>query len=50
MKTRKEYKEVCRVALSNNFNCSDKEWEQLDQIAAKRSDKKFFVNSNIKTP
>jgi hypothetical protein len=41
---------VVRVAVNNNFNCTDSEWEQLDQFAAKNPNKHFFVNSNVNTP
>jgi hypothetical protein len=41
--------EVVRVALTNNFNCSFKEFKQLDKIANNNPESKFFVNSNIKT-
>ena len=43
-------KEVVRVAASNNFNCTAKEWVQLIQLAELNPDSFFFVNSNIKTP
>ena len=41
---------VVRVAVSNNFNCTDKEWKHLDTIANQHPDKSFFVNCNINTP
>lgn len=43
-------KTVVRVATSNNFNCTDAEYAQLDGIAAANPDKLFFVNSNVRTP
>ena len=42
--------QVVRVAISNNFNCTDKEWKQLDTFTKANPDKSFFVNSNIHTP
>jgi len=39
-----------RVATSNNFNCTEAEWAQLDTFAQSNSDKYFFINANIKTP
>lgn len=42
--------EVVRVAVSNNFNCTDAEWSQLDGFVAAHPDKLFFVNSNARTP
>jgi hypothetical protein len=44
------YKEVVRVATSNNFNCTDAEFKQLDGFAAANPSRYFFVNCNIKTP
>ena len=41
---------VVRVAVSNNFNCTDKEWKHLDNWAQVNPDKSFFVNCNINTP
>jgi hypothetical protein len=41
---------VVRVAIHNNFNCTEPEWNHLDNLAAKNPDKAFFVNSNIYTP
>jgi hypothetical protein len=41
---------VVRVATTNNFGCSEKEWNQLDTFSTKNPDKAFFVNSNINTP
>lgn len=43
-------KQVVRVAVSNNFNCTNKEWQQLDTFTKANPDKSFFVNSNIHTP
>jgi hypothetical protein len=42
-------KEVVRVALTNNFNCSAKEFKQLNRFASINPGSKFFINSNIKT-
>lgn len=42
--------EVVRVATNNNFNCTQNEWDQLDQFANTNSTKDFFINSNINTP
>lgn len=41
---------VVRVAVSNNFNCTEREFRQLDAIAAEHPDKAFFVNCNVRTP
>ena len=41
---------VVRIASSNNFNCTNKEWKQVDHFATNNPDKTFFVNSNIHTP
>lgn len=41
---------VVRVAVNNNFNCSKREFDQLDKIAAEHPEDIFFVNANIKTP
>ena len=43
-------KSIVRVATNNNFNCTAKEFRQLDQIAAENPDKRFFVNCNARTP
>lgn len=40
---------VVRVAVNNNFNCTDAEFQQLDAFAAAYTDTLFFVNSNINT-
>jgi len=45
-----DYMEVVRVAVSNNFNCTPKEYKQLDEYAKKNPHKYFFINSNIRTP
>lgn len=42
--------EIVRVATSNNFNCTQSEWSQLNQYSKKYPDKYFFINSNINTP
>ena len=41
---------VVRVAVSNNFNCTEREFGQLDAIASEHPDKVFFVNCNARTP
>lgn len=41
---------VVRVATTNNFNCTTREWAQLDTFTKNNPDKAFFVNSNINTP
>lgn len=41
---------VVRVAVNNNFNCTNAEFNQLDTLCRKYPDTVFFVNSNIKTP
>lgn len=43
-------KKVIRVAVSNNFNCTKKEFDQLKKIASEDMQASFFINSNIKTP
>lgn len=44
-------KEVVRVATSNNFNCTEVEYRQLDKYLKRHHPNKyFFINSNIKTP
>lgn len=43
------YKKVVRVAVNNNFNCTDAEFQQLDTFAAAYPDTLFFINSNINT-
>ena len=40
---------VVRVAVSNNFNCTAAEFNQLDKIAFDNPSSSFFVNCNIKT-
>lgn len=47
MKT--QINKVVRVAVNNNFNCTDAEFQQLDTFAAAYPDSLFFINSNIKT-
>jgi len=42
-------KQVVRVAIANNFNCTNQEFKQLDYFASVNSDSKFFINSNINT-
>lgn len=43
-------KQVVRVAANNNFNCTDAEYAQLDEMARANPHRLFFTNSNIKTP
>ena len=40
---------VVRVAVNNNFNCTDAEYQQLDTFVDAYPDTLFFVNTNIKT-
>ena len=42
--------DVVRVGVTNNFNCTAREWAQVDHFAKANPNKVFFVNSNIKTP
>ena len=42
--------EVVRVAVNNNFNCTDEEYDQLSEFTKEYPHKYFFTNSNIKTP
>jgi hypothetical protein len=44
------YNEVVRVAVSNNFNCTEAEYTQLAGLVQKYPARYFFVNSNVKTP
>lgn len=44
------YQKVVRVAVNNNFNCTEAEYTQLDKYTIDHPDAYFFVNSNIKTP
>lgn len=41
---------LVRVATNNNFNCTVKEFKQLDGLVAEYPDKVFFVNSNVRIP
>jgi hypothetical protein len=41
---------IVRVATSNNFNCTEPEWEQLNSFSKKNPNKTFFINCNIHTP
>jgi hypothetical protein len=41
---------VVRVGVLNNFNCTDKEYSQLQRFDKEHPDCYFFVNSNINTP
>lgn len=45
-----DYKAVVRVAVNNNFNCTEKEYAQLDALVKKYPQYFFFTNSNVKTP
>jgi hypothetical protein len=47
---RHEYKSVVRVAVNNNFNCTEAEYRQLAGYVQANPTRFFFVNSNIKTP
>jgi hypothetical protein len=47
MKT--QINKVVRVAVNNNFNCTDAEFQQLDTFAAAYPDTLFFINSNVRT-
>lgn len=47
---RPEINKVVRVAVSNNFNCTKKEWEQLNSFNYKHPESIFFVNCNVNTP
>jgi hypothetical protein len=44
------YKEVVRVAINNNFNCTPEEYRQLDGFVMANPTSFFFVNCNVKTP
>lgn len=41
---------IVRVAVTNNFNCTKEEFDQLDSFSERFPDTPFFINSNIKTP
>ena len=43
-------KRVVRVATNNNFNCTNKEFKQLDDLNLTNPDAMFFINSNVNTP
>jgi hypothetical protein len=43
-------KRVVRVATNNNFNCTNKEFRQLDELNLANPDAMFFINSNVNTP
>ena len=43
-------RKTVRVATNNNFNCTPKEFKQLDELAKSNPDSVFFINSNINTP
>jgi hypothetical protein len=42
--------EIVRIGVTNNFNCTEREWAQVDRFAKANPNKVFFVNSNIRTP
>jgi len=44
------YKEVVRVAVNNNFNCTEEEYTQLADFVIRNPHRLFFVNCNIRTP
>lgn len=44
------YNNVVRVAVNNNFNCTEAEYKQLAEYVIENPDRFFFVNCNIKTP
>lgn len=39
-----------RVGTNNNFNCTRREWDQLNRFSAEYPNDVFFVNCNAKTP
>lgn len=41
---------IIRVAVNNNFNCTKKEFNQLDKYSSLNIESSFFINSSIKTP
>lgn len=41
---------IVRVAVSNNFNCTKREWNQLQKLNEKYPESVFFVNCNVHTP
>jgi len=43
-------KEIVRVGINANFNCTKKEFDQVDGFKKAFPSKRFFVNSNIVTP
>jgi len=43
-------KRVVRVATNNNFNCTNKEFRQLDELNIANPDAMFFINCNVNTP
>lgn len=45
-----QVKKVVRVAVSNNFNCTEREFTQLTQYVLRYPNYFFFVNCNINTP
>jgi hypothetical protein len=45
-----EYQRIVRVAVSNNFNCTDAEYRQLAQYVRQYPQYFFFVNCNVNTP
>ena len=43
-------RKTVRVATNNNFNCTNKEFKQLDALTLANPESVFFINSNINTP
>jgi hypothetical protein len=43
-------KTLIRVAVNNNFNCTKREFDQLNDISSSDPHSTFFINTNIKTP
>jgi hypothetical protein len=41
---------VVRVSVNNNFNCTETEYKQLDDLSVEHPSYSFFVNTNIRTP
>ena len=41
---------IIRVATTNNFNCTTKEFKHLQKLELENPDSVFFINSNINTP
>ena len=45
-----QYNQVVRVAVTNNFNCTEEEFSQLHAFEVFYPNSFFFVNCNINTP